>query len=135
MYWANVKEFLKGILNLIINEKHTFTAWRYKILETWWLRGIPERWNKYKLLNTSGGFFSASVGSDTLFTWAVGILEACEGLTSPPSIASGFFFFNFANMDDSRSGNGGISSSTVAYLNHSIINIYEYASSLLQDYN
>lgn len=77
----------------------------------------PER--SYKKMLTSGGLDSVSVGKGRLLIWAAGILEAWEGLMSPPSIASGFFFFNLANIEDSRSGNGGISSSTVAYSNQS----------------
>lgn len=52
-------------------------------------------------------------------------------LSSPPSLfpssssftdtAPGpFFFFSLARMDDSLSGNGGISSSTVAYSLHTV---------------
>jgi hypothetical protein len=40
----------------------------------------------------------------------------CFGsLFSVCSVTVGFFFFNFAKIDDSLSGNGGISSKTVAY--------------------
>lgn len=49
-----------------------------------------------------------------LLIWACGIVRASFSFTSVPSGTAGFFFFSLARIEDSLSGNGGISSKTVA---------------------